>query len=182
MLAKIRSLRLSALSAAFLIAAALTPTTSWSADERSPEEIRQLILGHEAFIRQCIRRIRDQNMSPEVKAFLDNYDFKKHGSRSLEAAFDYLDAAEAKARKVCERMYEGVNVCEREAGRGALLAIERLTADLAEANGRLRDPLTRADEFEVTASAIESLNAELTALRTLAADRSDPCDTTVQAR
>ena len=154
---------LSSLLTASMIA--LAPASSWGADELSPderrlEEVRQLILGHEAFIRQCIRRVRDRNMSPEAKAFLDDLDPKKDGFlERFRAADEYLTAAEEKARQACELMYDGINVCEREDGRGALLAIERLTADVADANELLRDPLTRADELEATASAKESLEA-----------------------
>ena len=145
--------------AAGAIAILLGLGTSAQADEA--DDVRKVVMGHEAFIQRCVQDHID-SLAEET-----GVDPTSLSDRAMELA-------RGNARKVCENFYRQLNVCV--AG-GAARGILRTREIMAKIEKVLTDPLTRAQDYETYRRLEKTSERELAALHDLNDGRTNYCDT-----
>lgn len=124
------------------------------------DDVGKAIMGHEAFIQRCVDEAMERNVATAIEmGEIPTED----GKAELEAAL----------RKLCDAAYEGVNVCMEG---GASRAGEKFSQMNALVAKKLRDPLTRADDYRSYLTFKEFYDRETEALQELMAGESSHCE------
>ena len=124
------------------------------------DDVGRAIMGHDAFMQRCV----DDALEISVAAVIAAGEIPTDEFKELFAS---------RQREICDTTYDGTNVCMEG---GASKAIEHFSKYNAIVAKKLRDPLTRADDYKAYLGIKEFYDRETAALQELMAGESGLCD------
>lgn len=124
------------------------------------DDVGKAIMGHEAFMQRCA----DDGLAVSVAELTEAGEIPSDKFKELYAS---------QQRELCDTAYDGINVCMEG---GASKAIEHMSTFNETIAKKMRDPLTRADDYKTYLNIKEFNDREIVALQELMAGESSHCD------